>query len=84
MRALFFRADYCGCCNVIWDEVLEPLADAGFDIAEVDAMKSPALARRYKISSVPTTVILSGDAVCHVIRGRPDPEDLKGRLTPLG
>lgn len=80
MKALFFRAYYCGACNQIWDDVMEPLVDEGFQIEEIDAMKRPMLAERYRVKHIPTTVIVQGNTPVASFRGRVDQDKLRELL----
>lgn len=79
MKAYFFTAYYCNYCKIAWDEVMEPLIDEGFQIEEVDAMKHPAMADRYGIKSIPTTVIVQGNTPSIKIQGKVS----KGQLRSL-
>lgn len=81
MKALFFRAYYCGACNQIWDDVMEPLVDEGFQIEEIDAMKRPMLAERYRVKHIPTTVIVQGNTPVASFRGRVNQGELRKALS---
>ena len=80
-KALFFKAYYCGACNIIEDEVISPLVEEGYHIEVVDAMKSPYLADRYRVKNIPNTVILGdeGRAIL-TIYGRPEKDQLRKLL----
>lgn len=81
MKALFFRANYCPYCNIAEEEVIDPLIDEGYDIDVINAMKKPKLADKYKVKSIPTTVILNGDKVETKIKGKITEEQLRSLLT---
>ena len=61
---LYFTADYCTVCRYRQKPALESLRaslNGGFRIVEVDAVKESALARRFGVLSLPTTVVLAAD-----------------------
>ena len=55
-RARYFTASWCGPCQA-FKPIMEGLRGEGHDIEILDIDKYESLAREYKISSVPTTVI---------------------------
>lgn len=51
-----FGAEWCGPCKMI-KPVLEEVYTKGFNVAYVDIDASPKLAKKYKVTSVPTMVV---------------------------
>jgi len=60
VKAIKFYADWCGPCKMyskIWDKVVEEVE--GVDFVEIDVDKdSTGLAAKYKVRSIPMTVII--------------------------
>lgn len=79
MKALFFKAYYCGICNKVWDEIIEPLIDEGFEFEEIDAMKQPHIAKQYGIKGVPTVVIVRGEIITKLY-GRMSIAEIRSKL----
>lgn len=57
MKAILFTAYYCGKCNTIWDEVMQPLVDEGYRIKRIDAMLNPSYVLKYNITAIPTVIV---------------------------
>lgn len=57
MRAILFTAYYCGKCNTVWNEVMQPLVNQGYKIKRIDAMLNPSYVTKYNLSKIPTVVI---------------------------
>lgn len=81
MKAIFFKAYYCGACNVIWDEIMEPLADEGYSVEEMDATKRPAFAERYRVKKIPTVVIVEGNRPLYRLEWPFTKEEIRDHLT---
>ncbi len=60
VKAIKFYADWCGPCKMyskIWDKVVEEVE--GVEFVEIDVDKdSTGLAAKYKVRSIPMTVII--------------------------
>jgi len=59
-------AQWCTPCRMfapIFNQVKEKLELQGIDFLEVDIDEQPELAYKYKVRSVPTTLIVENDAV---------------------
>jgi thioredoxin 1 len=60
VKVIKFYADWCGPCKMyskIWDKVVEEVE--GVDFVEIDVDKdSTGLAAKYKVRSIPMTVII--------------------------
>ena len=56
-----FRAEWCGPCNMLGPE-LDAIAQSRQDLAvvQVDVDKSPALAARFGINSIPAVLLFKG------------------------
>jgi thioredoxin-like negative regulator of GroEL len=65
---LYFTGEACTICHTAQKPALRALAadiDPGIDIREIDIAVEPELARRYRVMSLPTTIVL--DAAGQVI-----------------
>ena len=61
---LYFTADYCTVCRYRQKPALEALKGAlngSFRLVEMDAVEEAALAKRFGVLSLPTTVVLAAD-----------------------
>ncbi len=61
---LYFTGATCTICHTAQKPALRMLAagiDTGIEIREVDVAVEPELARRYRVMSLPTTIILDPD-----------------------
>jgi thioredoxin-like negative regulator of GroEL len=58
---LYFTGEACTICHTAQKPALRTLAagiDPGIDIREIDIAAEPELARRYRVMSLPTTIVL--------------------------
>jgi len=61
---LFFSGEACTICHTAQRPALERLApelDGRVAVREIDVAVEPSLAQRFKVMSLPTTVVLDGD-----------------------
>lgn len=61
---LFFSGATCTVCHTAQRPALDrlvPALDGRVEVREVDVAEEPALAREFKVMSLPTTVVLDGD-----------------------
>jgi thioredoxin-like negative regulator of GroEL len=61
---LFFSGSTCTICHTAQRPALERLApelDGRVEVREVDVAENPTLAQRFKVMSLPTTVVLDGE-----------------------
>jgi thioredoxin 1 len=81
---LYFTAQYCMACKFQQAPVIEAVASKFGDsiaINKVDVTDQPELAKQYKVLTLPTTVIVSGDGeVTHINRGVAALEQLEAQL----
>ena len=61
MRLVFFFADYCGLCHAMREHVIDPLASCGADVEIVNAVERPFYADSFRVSRLPTAVVLDED-----------------------
>jgi thioredoxin 1 len=59
--AKYFSATWCGPCKQ-FKPIMEELASEGYNIEFIDGDENPREAMKYNIRSVPTTIILEGEA----------------------
>jgi len=59
--AKYFSATWCGPCKQ-FKPIMEELASEGYNIEFIDGDENPEEAMKYNIRSVPTTIILEGEA----------------------
>jgi hypothetical protein len=60
-RILYFTGEACTICHTAQRPALRALAsgiDPGIEIREIDIAVEPGLARRYRVMSLPTTIVL--------------------------
>jgi thioredoxin-like negative regulator of GroEL len=60
---LYFTGENCAICHSAQKPALRALAaslDGGIEIREIDVAVEPALARQYRVMSLPTTFVLDG------------------------
>jgi thiol-disulfide isomerase/thioredoxin len=58
---LYFTGETCTICHTAQKPALRALAegiDPGIEIREIDVADEPALARQYRVMSLPTTIVL--------------------------
>ncbi len=81
---LYFSADYCAPCKFQQAPIVERVAERLGDrvrVQRVDVTRQPDLARRYKILTLPATVVLdAGGAVRHINYGVADQTRLERQL----
>lgn len=61
---LFFSGEACTICHTAQRPALERLApeiDGRVAVREIDVAAEPSLAQRFKVMSLPTTVVVDGD-----------------------
>jgi len=59
--AKYFSATWCGPCKQ-FKPIMEELASEGYNIEFIDGDENKEEAMKYNIRSVPTTIILEGEA----------------------
>ena len=59
--AKYFSATWCGPCKQ-FKPIIEELASEGYNIEFIDGDENPKEAMKYNIRSIPTTIILEGEA----------------------
>ena len=59
--AKYFSATWCGPCKQ-FKPIMEELASEGYNIEFIDGDDNKEEAMKYNIRSVPTTIILEGEA----------------------
>ena len=59
--AKYFSATWCGPCKQ-FKPIMEELASEGYNIEFIDGDENPKEAMKYNIRSIPTTIILEGEA----------------------
>jgi thioredoxin 1 len=80
-----FSAEWCGPCKMyapIFKKLQEEYKD-DFIFAKVDVDENPAMARKYAITGVPTTLILKNNELIDKIVGLMRPEGMKQKLNNL-
>jgi thioredoxin 1 len=84
---LYFRADSCAVCPTqgrIIDQLAGEWSDR-IDIWRIDADREPETAARYRVLSLPTTILVdAGGRVVHVNYGLADASKLARQLSALG
>ena len=85
---LYFTGEACTICHTAQKPALRSLAadiDPGITIREVDIAVEPELARRYRVMSLPTTIVLDPDGqVTEVNVGFASGEVLRRQLVDAG
>jgi thioredoxin-like negative regulator of GroEL len=85
---LFFSGATCTVCHTAQRPALERLApelDGRVTVREVDVAEEPALARRFKVMSLPTTVVLDGEGRARAVNaGFASAQVLRGQLVEAG
>ena len=56
--ALMFYTSNCAACKTLWPRLEAAALTAGAKARKIDAQEHPALAKRYNVLGVPTTVLL--------------------------
>lgn len=83
---LYFRADSCAVCPTqgrIIDQLAGQWADQ-VDIRRIDAEREPEMAARYRVLSLPTTILIdAGGRVQHVNYGLADAAKLTRQLSAI-
>jgi thiol-disulfide isomerase/thioredoxin len=81
---LYFTAQYCAACKFQQAPIIEAIASKFGDsiaVSKVDVTDQPQLASRYKVLTLPTTVVVSGQGkVTHINRGVVALEQLETQL----
>ena len=85
---LYFTGEACTICHTAQRPALRALAaglDDGVEIREVDVAVEPELARRYRVMSLPTTIVLDGSGqVTDINVGFATGETLRRQLVEAG
>jgi len=85
---LYFTGANCTICHTAQEPALRTLAtglDASVQIREVDVASEPGLARRYRVMSLPTTVVLDAEqTVRHINVGFATATTLRAQLIEAG
>lgn len=83
---LFFTGEFCTTCKYRQKPAIESLQQdiTGLRVVEIDAARDEHLARRFKVLSLPTTVLLAADGrVGAVNYGFAPGEQLRAQLAGL-
>jgi len=85
---LYFTGEACTICHTAQEPALRALAaglDGSVEIREVDVAIEPALARRYRVMSLPTTIVLDAEQVIrHINVGFAPAPTLRAQLIEAG
>lgn len=84
IKVLKFSTQYCGPCkqySTVFKEVKE--GNPSIEFEEIDAENSDELVQKYRISGVPTTVILVDDEVAFKKVGYMNKEVLQSEIDKL-
>jgi thioredoxin len=85
---LYFTGEACTICHTAQRPAVHSLAaeiGEAASVREVDVAKEPELARRYRVMSLPTTIVLRpGGVVAAVNTGFVPAERLRGQLQEAG
>jgi thiol-disulfide isomerase/thioredoxin len=85
---LYFTGASCTICHTAQKPALRALAVAlveGIEIREVDIAEEPALARQYRVMSLPTTIVLdAGGQVTDINVGFANADTLRSQLVDAG
>ena len=85
---LYFRADYCAPCRLRQTPVVNRLSarlGQAINVKTYDVAQHPELARRYKVLTLPATVVLDEQGrVAHVNYGVTDEAKLAAQLGQAG
>ena len=85
---LYFTGETCTICHTAQRPALRALAaglDAGVEIREIDIAVEPELARRYRVMSLPTTIVLdAAGQVTDINVGFASGEVLRRQLVDAG
>ena len=79
---LFFSGAACTVCHTAQRPALDRLTPARnglVDVREIDVATEPELARRFRVMSLPTTVVLDTDGRAHAVNAGFAPERLLER-----
>ena len=78
-KVIKFYASWCGPCKIYsrtWDKVIPTYSDQ-IDFSSIDIDKDvTGLANKYKIDSIPTTVLIREDGSTFIQEGRLSKEEL--------
>jgi len=82
---LYFTADYCTACKFQQSPIIQQLVDKlgqAIAVAKYDVTQHPDLASRYKVLTLPTTVVVSAEGqVAHINYGVTQQAKLEKQLT---
>jgi len=81
MKALFFTAKYCSGCREMYP-IIEQLQKEGYDITIIDIQKNKAIAEKYHITELPTTVVLQGQEEIVRLVGKVSIEKFRAVMQP--
>lgn len=85
---LYFTGEACTICHTAQKPALNTLSTgigAGIEIREVDIAVEPDLARRYRVMSLPTTIVLDGAGqITEINVGFASPDTLRRQLVDAG
>ncbi len=65
---LEFSASWCAPCRTM-EPIVRQLADAGFPIRQIDVDQHPEIAKRYRVTALPTFVMVAGGREVERIEG---------------
>jgi len=87
-RVLYFTGEACTICHTAQRPALRSLAatiDPGIEIREIDIAVEPEMARRYRVMSLPTTIVLGAEGqVTDINVGFASGEVLRRQLVEAG
>ncbi len=85
---LYFTGEHCTICHTAQRPALRALTaglDSTVEIREIDIAVEPELARRYRVMSLPTTIVLDADGqVTEINVGFASSETLRQQLVGAG
>lgn len=80
-RVIYVSAPWCGPCGAFKPILKEVTDEMGIPVEYVDVDTNPAIAEQYGIRSVPTTILLNGEAMLFKYSGAMSRSQLKSNLS---
>lgn len=84
MKAMKFKADWCGPCHAYASIFEEAVADAGIEHEEIDVDQSPEIAAQFGVRNIPMTLLMCGDKVVKRYPGVVEYNDLMAGIKKVG